>query len=79
MFISRKRYEADLERAYEKGRSEAFREVNETQWQEAREKELCELRKKVDELRWQVETKAASKTIPEIPKGCACPPDRLDI
>ena len=79
MFITRKKYEEDLERAHEEGRQEAFREMNEAERETAKERAFDQLRREVSELRWQVETKTAAKTIPAVEKGVTCPPDRLDI
>lgn len=79
MFIRRKQYEADLERAHEEGRQEAFREMNDLQERSKREEEMDRLRREVCELRWKVETKTAAKTIPAAKQGEACPADRLDI
>jgi len=79
MIISRKKYEADLERAHEEGRQEAFREMNEAERETARERQVDQLRREVAELRWKVETKTAAKTIPAVEPGKACPADRLDI
>ena len=79
MFITRRKYEEDLERAHEEGRLEAFREMNEAERETRREKEMDMLRREVASLRYQVETKTAAKTIHAVPEGETCPPDRLDI
>lgn len=79
MFISRRKYEEDLERAHEEGRQEAFREMNEAERETARERAFDQMRKEVSELRWMIEAKTAAKTIPAVEKGTSCPPDRLDI
>ena len=79
MFITRRKYEEDLERAHEEGRQEAFREMNKAERENKQAQEMDMLRREVASLRYQVENKSAAKTNPAVPEGVACPPNRLDI
>ena len=80
MFISRRQYEQDIQRAREEGRMEVYRVMDEERGKRYMMEKLEVLEKEVIRLKNERrDERKYAGTVNAVDSGCDCPPDRLDI